>query len=130
METKAKRYAIVRETSAHQFEECLNQKLNELRDLTPTVTFSETGDYLIARIEYEDVVRVPDVPITETGFRFTCEDCPNFEHILKRDGTIDQRIKYGNCPISKFGRTFKDTAACEVLYRMIEGGEVSLCFSR
>lgn len=130
MKAKAKRYAIVRETSAHQFEECLNEKLFELRDLSPTVEFSETGDYMTARISYEDTVDVPDQSISEKGFRFTCEDCPCFEHLLKSDGSIDKRIKYGNCNFSKYGRTLKNSAACELLYRMIENGEVSLCISK
>ena len=129
MKTTTKRFAIVRETQAHQFEARLNETLFSLRDKTPTVTFSETGDYMTARIEYEDIIEREEAPVSETGYRFHCVDCPYFEHLLKKDGTVDERIKYGNCPSAQYGRTLKNSAACELLYRMIENGEVSLCFA-
>ena len=129
MKTTTKLFAIVRETQAHQFEARLNETLLSLSDKSPTVTFSETGDYMTARIEYEHEVERETAPVSETGYRFSCEDCPFFEHLLKKDGTKDERIKYGNCPSAKYGRTLKHSAACEILYRMIENGEVSLCFA-
>ena len=129
MKCTTKRFAIVRETEAHQFEERLNETLFSLKDKSPLVTFSETGDYMTARIEYEEQTEREDVPVSETGYRFHCIDCPYFEHLLKKDGTVDERIKYGNCPSAKFGRTLKNSTACDLLYRMIENGEVSLCFS-
>ena len=129
MKTTTKRFAIVRETEAHQFEARLNETLFSLRDKFPKVTFSETGDYMTARLEYEEAIEPEVVPVSETGYKFTCEQCPFFEHLLKKDGTVDKRIQYGNCPSAQFGRTFKNTTACEILYRMIENGEVSLCFT-
>ena len=52
MKMSAKRYAIVRATSASSFETQLNETLDYLIEQNPTVTFSETGDYMTARIEY------------------------------------------------------------------------------
>ena len=130
MKTTTKRFAIVRETEAQSFEVALNETWAKLSGKNPTVEFSETGDYMTARFEYEVESERAEVPVSESGIRFTCEDCPMFEHLLKKDGTVDGRIKYGNCPSAKFGRTLKSTAACELLYRMIENGEVSLCYSR
>ena len=129
MKTTTKRFAIVRETSAQSFEERLNEAMLKLSDKSPKVSFSETGDYMTARIEYEYETESVTAPVSETGYRFSCEDCPFFEHLLKKDGTKDERIKYGNCPSAKYGRTLKQSAACEILYRMIENGEVSLCFA-
>ena len=128
MKTTTKRFAIVRETSAQSFEERLNETLETLKEQNPEVTFSETGDYMTARIEYTAQIEVPEAPISESGIRFTCADCPYFEPIRKGDGTVDGRVKYGECAFSKFGRTFKTSAACEILYRGIENGEVALCF--
>ena len=128
MKTTTKRFAIVRETSAQSFEERLNETLDSLQEQNPIVTFSETGEYMIARIEYTARVEVPEEPITEKGIRFTCADCPYFEPIRKGDGTADRRKKYGDCAFSKYGRTFKTSAACDILYRGIENGEVALCF--
>ena len=63
MKMSAKRYAIVRATSASSFETQLNETLDYLIEQNPTVTFSETGDYMTARIEYTAEVEVPG----ETG---------------------------------------------------------------
>lgn len=130
MVKSTKRFAIVRETSAASFEDQLNKTLEHLSDQNPKVEFSETGDYMTARIEYEAKVEIPDEPISERGYKFSCEDCPRFEHLLKKDGTVDGRIKYGNCPAAQYGRTLKSSPACDLLYRMIENGEVELCYSK
>ena len=130
MKTTTKRFAIVREKEAHQFEERLNETWAQLKDKSPKVEFSETGDYMTARFEYEEQIEREDVPVSETGYKFVCEDCPRFEYLLKKDGTVDERIKYGNCDLAKYGRTLKKMQACEMLYRMIENGEVSLCCSK
>ena len=125
----SKRFAIVRETSAQSFEAKLNETLDTLSEANPTVTFSETGDYMIARIEYTETVSIPSPAPSETGIRLHCEDCPYFEQILKGDGSQDGRVKYGDCPFAEFGRTWKTSAACDILYRAIDNGEVKLCFS-
>ena len=130
MKMSAKRYAIVRATSASSFETQLNETLDYLIEQNPTVTFSETGDYMIARIEYTAKVDVPEEPISEKGVKFSCEDCPYFEPETKTDGSEDKRKKYGGCPFTKYNLTFKTSAACEVLYNAIENGEVSLCFTK
>ena len=130
MKTTTKRFAIVRETEAHQFEERLNETWAQLKDKSPKVEFSETGDYMTARFEYEEQIEREDVPVSEKGYKFVCEDCPCFEYLLKKDGTVDGRIKYGNCNFAKYGRTLKKMEACEMLYRLIENGEVSLCYSK
>ena len=128
MKKSLKRFAIVRETSAQSFEAKLNDTLDSLSEANPTVSFSETGDYMLARIEYTATVELPDPELSEIGVKFRCEDCPYFEQILKGDGTPDGRVKYGDCPFSKFGRTWKTSNACDILYRAIENGEVKLCF--
>lgn len=130
MKTTTKRFAIVRETEAHQFEERLNETFLRLKDKSPKIEFSETGDYMNARFEYEEQIERETVPVSESGYLFTCEECPCFEHLLKKDGTVDERIKYGNCDFAQYGRTLKKSKACEVLYRLIENGEVSLCYAK
>ena len=130
MTKSLKRFAIVRETSAQSFETQLNETLDLLIEQNPTVTFSETGDYMTARIEYTAKVDVPEEPISEKGVRFHCEDCPYFEPETKTDGSEDKRKKYGGCPFTKYNRTFKASTACDILYHAIENGEVSLCFAK
>ena len=124
-------FAIVRSDSAQAFEKELNTRIKELYGLNPTVSISENGEYLTATIAYkapfeEDLTRKDP---TETGITFTCEDCPNFEPILKADGTEDGRVKYGGCKFAEYRRTYKTMRACAVLYQMIENGGVRLCLS-
>lgn len=124
-------FAIVRSDSASTFQEELNEKIRELCDLHPEVTFSETGDTLTARVsytismDYDPRAKLPE----EAGIKFRCCDCPCFEPILKADGTEDGRAKYGGCKYAEFKRTYKDSNACGVLYTMIQNGGVRLCFS-
>lgn len=127
-----KQFAIVRSDSASLFEEQLNAKMIELIDQNPDVTISESGDKLTAKITYTKQIELEptEKSAAETGIKFTCQDCPMFEPILKGDGTEDGRLKYGNCEFSKFGRTNKASDACEVLYRMIQSGGIGLCYRK
>ena len=124
-------FAIIRERSASTFEEKLNNRLEELVDDNTEVTFSDVDGDMVARIQYKKSVRVerPDVPMSETGILFTCADCPYLEPVLNAKGEVNGRIKYGNCQFSEYGRSYKTSPACDVLYNMIRSGEVRLCLS-
>lgn len=121
-------FAIVASDSAQQLADQLNAKLYELRDKNPVVTF----EGLIARISYDETTRIKDCiqdDYYERGVRLSCQDCPLFSPVLKRDGTEDKRIKWGDCPHKEFGRTYRDSSACDKLFQMINSGEVRLCLA-
>jgi len=117
-------FAIVQADSAQQLTERLNQKLYELREENPTVTF----EGLIARISYyvtEEVEKKSSLETTQ--FKFKCKDCPMFEPVRKKDGTADRRTTFGFCRFAEEGQTFTTSRACERLYEMIKDREVKLC---
>lgn len=117
-------FAIVQGDSAQQLTERLNQKLYELREENPTVTF----EGLIARISYyvtEEVEKKSSLETTQ--FKFKCKDCPMFEPVRKKDGTADRRTTFGFCRFAEEGQTFTTSRACERLYEMIKDREVKLC---
>lgn len=117
-------FAIVQADSAQQLTERLNQKLYELKDKDPTVTF----EGLIARISYYVTEEVEKKSSLETGqFKFKCKDCPMFEPVRKKDGTADRRTTFGFCRFAEEGQTFTTSRACERLYEMIKDREVKLC---
>lgn len=119
-------FAIVAADSAQSLTEQLNAKLRELADKHPTVTF----DGMIARIQYEISESEPESIADEyelQGVRLTCQDCPFYSPILKADGTIDGRIKYGDCPFAEYGRAYRDSQACMTLLQKLNNGEVRLC---
>ena len=58
--------------------------------------------------------------------RFTCQDCPMFKPILNKDGTPNLRVKYGKCQYADFGRTYKDSRCCDMLYTLLRNGTVQL----
>ena len=121
-------FAIVAADSAQSLTEQLNAKMVELADKNPTVTF----EGLIARIMYTERETSPENLGEEyelQGVRLTCQDCPMFKPILKSDGTVDGRIKYGDCPNTEYGRTYRDSRACAKLFQMMNSGEVRLCLS-
>jgi hypothetical protein len=119
-------FAIVAADSAQLLTEQLNAKLKELRFKHPTVTF----EGLIARIQYTENESVPEGLEDEyelRGVRLTCQDCPFYEPIYKANGELDGRVKYGNCPYTEYGRTYRDRGACETLFSKLNNGEVRLC---
>ena len=122
-------FAIVQSDSAAAFEGELNARIRELSDRNPKVKF----DGLTAYISYNETVRLPEslADMYElNGACFHCEDCPEFQAILKEDGTEDKRLKYGECQYAEMGRTRKDRAACDMLYKLIRGGRIGLCYKR
>lgn len=124
-----KQYAIVAADSAQILTEELNAKLKELKYKHPEVTF----EGLIARISYTENFDIPETLGDEyelQGAKFCCEMCPYYEPILKADGTRDERVKYGDCQYSEYGRTFRDSRPCEMLWQSIKSGEVKLCLAK
>lgn len=122
---KIKQFAIVESTSASDFEMQLNEKMEELAECDPEVAFSTRSD-TFARITYSKVVTTEDPKMTEAGVRFTCGECPLFCPERKKDGSPDERKKFGSCPYSEMERTWKASSACEMLYTMIKNGRVHL----
>ena len=123
-------FAIVDGDSAQQLTDRLNKKLYELRKKQPTVTF----EGLIARISYTEDERIFEDVSDEyeaAGIKLTREMCPLFRPVLKSDGTIDTRAKWGGCEYSPFGygQTSKESRACNRLFEMINSGEVKLCLA-
>ncbi len=124
-------FAIVANDSASLFTEQLNEEICRLKDKNPSVQFSESTSPFYARIKYTVNAQTPE-SIAEAsemeGVRFVCLQCPYFKPVLKEDGTIDKRVKYGDCEYAEFGRTYKTTPACDKLYELIKEGDVKLCF--
>lgn len=124
-----RQFEIIRDEKAEQFTAKLNERLYELRHSFPEVTFSEEGEQLIARISYLQHDRVPedlgDVYEMQ-NVKFTCQDCPMFKPILNKDGTPNLRVKYGKCTYAEFGRTYKESRCCDMLYTLLRNGTVQL----
>jgi hypothetical protein len=119
-------FAIVAADSAQQLTDQLNEKLRELRDKSPTVTF----EGMIARIQYTESERVPETLAEEyelQGVRLTCGDCPFFCPALKADGTVDLRAKWGGCPFAEYKKTDRRSRACDKLFQALNDGRVKLC---
>ena len=119
-------FAIVAADSAQQLTDQLNEKLKELRDKGPTVTFER----MIARISYTEREQVPESIAEEyemRGVRLTCEDCPFFTPAIKTDGSEDLRAKWGVCPFAEYKRTTRGSLACDELFQRLNDGRVKLC---
>lgn len=121
-------YAIVAADSAQELTEQLNAKLRELQGKHPKVTF----EGLIARVSYSETTEIPEELSDEyelQGVKLTCQDCPLFEPLMKKDGTKDKRAKWGECPIAHYGRANRDSSCCSRLFEMMNSGEVRLCLA-
>lgn len=124
-------FAIVANDSASLFTEQLNEEILRLKDYNPIVHFSESSSPFYARIKYIVNTETPET-IAEAsemeGVSFVCLQCPYFKPVLRDDGEIDRRVKWGGCEHTELGRTFKTAPACEKLYELIKEGDVKLCF--
>lgn len=124
-------FAIVANDSAPLFEQQLNAEIYRLRDNNPSVHVSESTSPFYAKIKYIVNENTPET-IAEaselSGVSFVCLQCPYFKPVLRDDGEIDKRAKYGDCEHAEFGRTYKTTPACDKLYELIKEGDVKLCF--
>lgn len=124
-------FAIVASDSASLFTEQLNEEICRLKDKNPSVHFSESTSPFYARIKYTEDFTKPETLSDEyklQGVSFVCLQCPYFKPVLKEDGTVDKRVKWGDCEHAEFGRTYKTTPACDKLYELIKEGDVKLCF--
>ena len=122
-------FAIVEGQTAQLLTDALNAKMYELRHKHPTADIKER----YAVISYTETNVTPEDVADEyelQGVNIKCEDCPLFEPIYKADGSEDQRIKYGYCPVSEYGRTQKASSPCKQLFQMINNGEVRLCLAK
>ena len=123
-------FAIVAADSAQQLTEQLNEKLRELKGKNPTVTCERMS----ARISYSEDVQIFEElsdEYEEIGIKLTCQACPMFQPVLKADGTIDKRAKWGGCEYSPlgYGQTTKQSKCCSRLFEMLNSGEVKLCLA-
>ena len=127
-----KQYDFIREDSVEIFSEKVNKRMEQLKYSNAQIEIMHEGRYMIAQICYTKHVDIPedlgDVYEMQ-NIRFTCQYCPIFRPILNRDGTPNQRVKYGDCKYAEFGRTYKDSRCCDTLYKLFRTGEVKLCLA-
>lgn len=119
------KFAIVQGDSAQSLTDQLNEQLYRLRDKHPVVTF----EGMIARICYDETDYDPNPIEEEAKIEIFCQDCPYFQPLLKADGTIDKRSRLGDCPYTKYKRTYRNSKPCEKLINDINSGEVKLCLA-
>lgn len=129
--SRYQQFAIVAADSASLFEQQLNAEIDRLKDNNPTVHFSESTSPFYARISYIVDTETPETVAEASaveGVSFVCLQCPYFKPVLREDGEIDKRVKWGDCEHAELGRTLKTAPACEKLYELIKEGDVKLCF--
>ena len=125
MSASYQKFAIVQADSAQSLTDQLNEQLYRLRDKHPVVTF----EGMIARICYDETDYDPNPIEEEAKIEIFCQDCPYFQPLLKADGTIDKRSRLGDCPYTKYKRTYRNSKPCEKLINDINSGEVKLCLA-
>ena len=121
-------YAIIAADTAELLTNKLNAELYRLRGKNPSVTF----DGMISHVSYYETEDAPETLADEyeaLGVHLTCEDCPYFCPMVKADGTLDLRAKWGGCRINEYGSAKKTSPVCDELFKRLNNGEVRLCLS-
>ncbi len=118
-------FETVREKDPMILTEKVNEVVMEHRNEKPEVTW---GDNLTARISFIKKVRLFEEE-QDPYATFSCGDCPLYKPQRKRNGEEDARSKHGGCVFAMYGRTGRDTRACDKLYEMLKNGMIRLCLS-
>lgn len=75
---------------------------------------------IITWSEETDVAETVKDEFNLEGIRYVCDQCP---HLEKDD---DKRKKWHPCKYAEFGSSRVDSEACELFYKMVKQGRVSI----
>lgn len=116
-------------TAPEKFDEIFNSRMGEIpkRRILDTQINIQDGR-ITAVILYEATKGMGPKTIRDEfhaeGHTFLCRQCP---HI---DPPSDKRIKYIDCKYAEYGHTRLDSECCEMLYKQIKQGAVTLRYYR
>lgn len=127
---RSQTYQQIRVISCHdptEFQRQFNEAQEELASKNPKTEFNMTAGHC-AYIIYQETVEKPETAQDEfyqAGIKYHCRNCPKYEWPVTAKGTINHVQKRGNCPISQYGYTHRDSCACEYLYKGILNGNIT-----
>ena len=107
-------YRIIYDRTASGFEKKLNAAIDDLEDYEPEVTISESRPtgflaYLTYTMEHRTPENIAD-ELEIRGLKIKCQDCPYMKKIN------NQKKKMFACEYATYGKTFKDSPACNKFY--------------
>lgn len=118
-------FRIITAGTVEELTDKLNSALYDLRAKSPEVEF----DGLSARVRYKECEKHPEDLGEEyrlKGVDLHCIDCPFFNPMRNKDGSINRAAKRGECQFALYGITSRDACACEKMFEMINRGEIRL----
>lgn len=93
---KTTRLKVIDEDNAIDFEQSVNDSMEELGNFKPQLII-EHNKLFLAYIQYtheEFIAETLAESFQLKGFRYKCEDCPHAEKFINRDGSEDGRKKF------------------------------------
>ena len=122
-ELKIPKYRTIDEQSAKEFDDALNQAVEDLAEFEPKVTFL---DKFCARIEFyprekiKVIVKTVRDEFRLDGVYYHCRNCPYLEV------PDDRRVKWGKCKYASSGLSHKNHEACEFFYKQVKQNAVDV----
>lgn len=120
--SKLPKIAVIEATSADDFQDRFNSKVEELICFDDLNYQLQLQDSLYrAVITYTETTKDADTVKDEfhfEGIRFLCKHCPYLED------PKDRRVKYCKCKYAELGMTHKEREACEMFYRKLKAGTI------
>lgn len=126
---REKSYQQIRVISCHdptEFQRQFNAAQEELATKNPRVEFNMAQGHC-AYIIYNETVYTPETAedeFSQAGISYHCRNCPKFEWPMTQAGAINHVKKLGKCPITPQGATYRNSPACEYLYKGILNGSI------
>ena len=117
---------VVTQNNAKAFEDEVNEALKATASKNAQIHFNmNLGHCLYILYEEEqEVCETAEDDLAKRGIHLHCRNCPIFQPELNKDGTIRKISKRGDCHISMYGTTTRDSIACEYFCKAVLNGEL------
>ena len=121
---------VVHESDPQAFQDEFNHAQIELKSKKPEVLKMDiTSDGMVAIIQYEVETEEPENAKDEVslmGVHLTCGNCPRFEPMRNKDGSVNRTAKRGKCFLEPYTTCETDVVHCEWFCKKYLKGEIEV----
>lgn len=127
-QSKYQQIRVIESKDPTEFQDEFNKAQQELASLKPETIYDITDGYR-AIIQYEVETSVPENAKDEVhlmGVHLTCGNCPRFEPMRNKDGSVNRTAKRGKCFLEPYTTCETDVVHCEWFCKKYLKGEIEV----
>lgn len=118
---------VVNQNNAKDFQDEANKALRETASKNAQVHFNQNMGHCLYILyeETQEICETAEDELEKRGLSLHCRNCPLFKWARNNDGSIRKITKRGDCHISPYGTTTRDSKACEYFCKAVLNGELT-----